>query len=434
MESTHVTRRLALDGGEPAIKHPLPPMFPGGLRIGSEEEDAVLATLRSKRLFRYYGPTAGPSQAEQLEVDFANRMGVKHAIGVTCGSSALLCALMGIGVGPGDEVIIPAYTWIASATAVIAVGAVPVIAEIDDSLMLDPVDAERKITSLTKAIIAVHMRGAPCDMDALSAVAQRHGVKLVEDVAQACGGSFGGRQLGTIGDVGAFSFQFNKIITAGEGGMVTTNDDTIRERVLQCQDVAAWTRYKLPEDQSLPGTNHRLSELHAAVLGVQLGRLDGILSDMRDRKTRIKLGIDATIRQYNLSYRTLNDPEGDTAVAIIVSLPTAGIARSITAALGAEGLKSMVLYRPDVTDLHVACHWDAILGQRTWTDKGGPWRWHEGTLDYRKDAWPRSTDLLGRSVQINVSPDLTSEQVDEVIEGVNKVIPGVLAREEVKAN
>src|SRR3954470_7213659 len=217
--------RLAIEGGTPAVTSPLPRMYPGGMRIGREGEEAVLEVLRSKRLFRYYGPQSSRSWVTDLEDAFATVMGVQHAAAVSSGSAALMCALAGLGVGPGDEVIVPGYTWIASATAVIAMGAVPIIAEVDESLTLDPADVRRKITPATKAIIPVHMRGAPSQMDELMAIAREHNLGVMEDVAQADGGSYHGRRLGSIGDVGAFSLQFNKILTCGEGGVLVTDDN-----------------------------------------------------------------------------------------------------------------------------------------------------------------------------------------------------------------
>lgn len=198
----HDQHKLAIQGGVPARKRPLPPMYPGGMMIDEEEEQAVLEVLRTKRLFRYYGPGEGPSKVAELEAAFAAHMGIRYGLAVTSGTTALISGLQGVGVGPGDEVIVPAYTWIASASAVLALGGVPVPAEVDESLTLDPEDAEHKISAYTKAIMPVHMRGAPCRMDELMALAQRHGLRVVEDAAQADGGSYKGRRLGSIGDVG----------------------------------------------------------------------------------------------------------------------------------------------------------------------------------------------------------------------------------------
>ncbi|MEQ1729335.1 MAG: aminotransferase class I/II-fold pyridoxal phosphate-dependent enzyme, partial [Vicinamibacterales bacterium] len=272
----HAIARL-IPGADPAVT-PLPPMYPGGMRIGSEEEAAVREVVRQQRLFRYYGPESGPSRVDAFEAAFRETMGGGHCVAVSSGTSALFAGLAALGVGPGDEVIVPAYTWISSAAAIVAAGAVPVIAEIDSSLTLDPDDVERRVSPYTKAIMAVHMRGAPCRMDRLMDIARRHRLSVIEDVAQAAGGSFRGQRLGNIGDIGAFSFQYNKLLTAGEGGMVVTGDHHLHQRVLLFHDVAAAQRNQIPRAGELPGLTLRMSELHGAVLGVQLGRLEGLLA------------------------------------------------------------------------------------------------------------------------------------------------------------
>ncbi|MEP6893675.1 MAG: aminotransferase class I/II-fold pyridoxal phosphate-dependent enzyme, partial [Gaiellaceae bacterium] len=190
MTETRLELRLARDGGPPARTRPEPPMFPGGMEIGEEEVEAVTRVLHSKNVFRYYGVGEGPHEVETFEREFAAHLGAKHALCVNAGSSALICGLIGSGVGPGDEVIIPAYTWNATANAVLATGAVPVLAEVDDSLTLDPNDVAAKITDRTKAVLPVHMRGAPADMDALTALAREHELAVIEDVCQAAGATF----------------------------------------------------------------------------------------------------------------------------------------------------------------------------------------------------------------------------------------------------
>src|SRR5262245_13592122 len=228
----------------PRVAGSIAPMFPGGLRAGDEEEEAavaaVRAVMRARKLFRFGGPGGPlqPSRVRELELAFAERLAVRHTLAVNSGTSALVCGLAALGVGPGDEVIVPAFTWVSTASAVVAVGAVPVIAEVDDSLTLDVADVERRLSAHTRAIIAVHMRGAPARLDALVALARARGLRLVEDVAQAAGGSFRGRRLGTIGDVAAFSFQMSKILTAGEGGLVATGDAAIHRRAAMYHDSA----------------------------------------------------------------------------------------------------------------------------------------------------------------------------------------------------
>jgi 8-amino-3,8-dideoxy-alpha-D-manno-octulosonate transaminase len=207
-------------------------MYPGGNRIGPEEEEAVLAVLRSKRLFRYYGATDGPSEVEAFEGNLAELIGSRHAVAVASGTTALTTALAAASVGPGDQVIVPSYTWVSTAAAVVAVGAVPILAEVDDSLTIDVQDAETLINGRTRAIIPVHMRGAAADMAAVNKLAQEHDLVVIEDAAQAMGGRFGDQRLGSIGHIGCFSLQYNKIITCGEGGVVVTDDHDLHARAL----------------------------------------------------------------------------------------------------------------------------------------------------------------------------------------------------------
>ncbi len=417
-----MSSKLAINGGERAIKTPLPPMFPGGMRIGVEEEQAVLNILRSKRLFRYYGPAPGPSQTDLFEQEFAAHMGAAYALAVSSGTAALMCAMAGLGIGPGDEVIVPAYTWIATASAAVALGAVPVIAEIDESLTLDPADVERKITPHTRAIAAVHMRGSPCRMDALTEIAQRRGVALIEDVAQAAGASFHGKRLGTWGDAGAFSLQFNKILTSGEGGVVLTNSHALYKRAIMYHDVVGGHRHHIPPDEILPGVNFRMSELQAAVALAQLGKLEGILADMRRNHAAIVARIADHVSSSGSALRHLNDPAGDAGLALVLLLPSAERTRWAVDALHAEGVGAMALYRPDVEDYHVYCSWAPIMNRKTWSEQGGPWRWAARTIEYAPDMCPRSLDLLSRALHIDVSPDLSEAQIEEVAEALNKVL------------
>lgn len=414
--------KLAINGGTPAKQRPNPPMYPGGMAVGAEEEAAVLETLHSKRLFRHYGPGDGASKATELEKAFAAHMGAARGVAVTSGTAALICGLQGIGVGPGDEVIVPAYTWIASATAVLAVGAVPILAEVDESLTLDPDDVEKKISPYTRAIMPVHMRGAPCRMDDLLALAQRHGLQVIEDTAQADGASYGGKRLGSLGHVGCFSLQFNKIITAGEGGMVLTDEDEVWKRALMYHDVISGRRHNLPREELLWGINFRMPELTAAVALVQLQRLDGLLDDMRTRKRILKNGIEGIAQRKGIGFRQLADPAGDAAISLIFFVKDPATAAEVTEALRAENIGAGHLYHPERPDDHVYAHWTPVLEKRTWTPDGGPWRWAQREIEYHAQMCPRSLELLGRAVHLDVSPLLTNEDLEETIEGVDKVL------------
>lgn len=426
---TTTREQLAINGGTPARTRPAPPNYPGGMAIGAEEERAVVEVIRRKRLFRYYGPDAGPSKTTEFEAAFARHMGAGYARAVNSGTAALICALVGAGVGPGDEVIVPAYTWIATATAVLMVGAIPVLAEVDASLTLDPADVRRKITPLTRALMPVHMRGAPTDMDAIMAIAHEHGLAVVEDVAQANGGSYHGRRLGAIGDLGAFSLQFNKIITTGEGGVVTSNDRAMWLRASVFHDPVnegmGRDDVRREEIPVFPGQNYRATEFLGAVGLVQLGRLESLLAAMRARKRRLKEGLQGIP---GLEFRHIHDEDGDTGLTLIVFLPTAEKAVEFSAALEAEGVGTWHLYDPSHRDYHVYAHWHQILNKTSNTAANFPWApsFYQGSVNYSKDMCPRTLDLLGRALNLDVSPLLTDEDVEEIITAFRKVAAAIL--------
>jgi len=229
-------KTLALHGGPKAVTEPIPSVGYGVDEIDEKEKRYVLDVLERKALFRWQDPKR--SYVLKFEKAFARKMAVKYALAVSEGTSALITALVAAGIGPGDEVILPGYTFIASAAAVLLCGAVPVIAEIDETLTIDPRDVQRKITPHTKAVMPVHMRGIPCRMDKIMRIARKHNLLVIEDAAQACGGSFKGRPLGTIGHVGCFSMQVSKTITTGEGGVVVTNDPHLYARAALAHDSA----------------------------------------------------------------------------------------------------------------------------------------------------------------------------------------------------
>lgn len=424
MAARSVDDRLALDGGTPAVRDPLPPMYPGGMRIGQEERHAVLRVLDGKRLFRYYGPGDTSSMVAEFEATFGSRMGAAHVLAVSSGTNALTGALAAFGVGIRDEVIVPAYTWIATAAAVTAVGAVPVIADVDESLSLDPADTERKITPRTRAIIPVHMRGAPADMDALSAIGRRHGVNLLEDTAQALGGSYRGRRLGTIGDAGAYSLQFNKILTCGEGGIITTGSSTLHRRATMYHDVAASQRKGSATESTFVGTTCRMSELQGAVALAQLDRLEDILSATRLHKTAIKTAVADLAQRKGITFRRLNDDAGDTAIALVFYLPEAKLAHHVTKALNAEGADAEVLFDPRAPDYHIAYHWTPLRAKQSWS-AASPWDLHDGEIGYDPATYPHALDLLSRAVHLDISPDLTKQQTDDIAHALHKVFSSI---------
>lgn len=413
---------LAINGGAPAKQQPDPPMYPGGMMVGAEEEAAVLEVLRNKRLFRYYGPTSGPSKVQALEEAFAASKGVKYAVAVTSGTAALITGLQSLGVGPGDEVIVPAFTWIASAAAVLAVGAVPIICEVNETLVMDPADVRTKITPYTKAIMPVHMRGGPVPMDEIMTIAREHSLKVIEDCAQANGASYQGRLCGTWGDVGCFSLQFNKIITSGEGGMVVTNDEAVWKRAVMAHDVIGALQRGFDVDELLCGVNYRMPEILAALALVQLQRLPKLLDDMRARQQMLQRGMAEIAKQKGITFRASADPAGDAGICSIFFMESPAKAKEVVQALRAENIGAGMLYERDKLDYHVYAHWVPIIEQRAWAEGGSPWQWAQRPLSYDHDMCPRSLELLGRAVHLDCSPLLTNEDVEETIEGLNKVL------------
>ena len=293
------------------------------------------------------------SKVNELEEGVSAKLGARHALAVSSGCMALASSLAALGIGPGDEVIVPAYTWIATAAAVLMVGAVPVIAEVDDALTLDAEDAESRVTPRTAALVPVHIRGAPCNMESLLSLGSRRGLRVLEDAAQAVGASYRGKRLGTIGDIGAFSLQFNKIITSGEGGLVTTNDRDLYERALLFHDVAAIMRDDLHIRETFVGTTCRMSELQGAVASAQLRKLDGILADMRTKFASIRGLVSDVASEKGVVWRRQWDSEGDACLALVAYLPDAPQARAVVEALKAEGLSAQVMFEPSRVDLHV---------------------------------------------------------------------------------
>jgi 8-amino-3,8-dideoxy-alpha-D-manno-octulosonate transaminase len=410
MTETGLDMRLARDGGAPARTRRELPMFPGGMELGEEEVEAASRVIRSKNVFRYYGVGDGPHEVADFEREFAAHMGSSHALCVNAGSSALICGLIGAGVGHGDEVIVPAYTWNASPNAVIASGATPVLAEVDESLTLDPEDVARKLTPRTRAILPVHMRGAPSDMDALMSIAREHGLAVIEDACQSAGATFKDKRLGSFGDAGAFSLQFNKIITTGEGGMMITDRQDLYDLAIDVHDCAGSVRRGIGLPQ-FAGWNFRASEIQGAVGRVQLSRLDGLLERMRANHAHVAERVAALP---GLTLRRGNDAGGDVGIVLIAFAETAELAADAVDALRAEGVEAMLIYSPDIIDLHVYPYWKPVLDAIA--DAGNP-----------APDCPRTLGLLERTIHVDLSPLCDEQDLEEIALAFEKVARAVLA-------
>lgn len=307
---------------------------PGFYWMGDEERQEVLDVLESGYLFRYgqLGDPAFKAKTYTLEQEFARYCGSAHCVASASGTSSLLMALSAIGLAPGDEVIVPAYTFVASYSAIAFAGGIPVLAEIDESLTLDPADVERRITPRTKAIMPVHMLGNPCDMDGIMGVARRHGLPVVEDACQANGATYHGRRVGTIGAIGAFSLNIFKTISCGDGGLLVSDDRELYERAFAFHDqghapnragVEVGHRHTL-------GLNFRMNELTAAVALAQLRKLDRLVATLRAKKRRFRQEIGEIP---GMRYRTRHDGDGECATLLTVLFDSAARAAAVAAQL-----------------------------------------------------------------------------------------------------
>lgn len=366
--------------------------------IGEDEKRELLEVLEAGYLFRY-GSADNPAfkaKVYQLEEEVARMAGVRHAVAVNSGTSALWVALAGLGVGPGDEVIVPGYTFIASMSSVIYARAIPILAEIDRTLNLDPEDVRAKITPRTKAIMAVHMLGNPARLDELRAIADAHALLLIEDCAQAFGASYKGRRVGSIGHAGTFSFNIFKTITAGEGGMVITDDEASYRRFFGLHDQGHSPLRTGAEVGQRPfvGLDFRMTELSGAVLLAQLRKLEPMLARLRANKARFKSAIGDIP---GLEFREITDAEGECATVLTIILPTREAARALARGLGT----------PVVADSgwHVYSNMEQILQKRTATAEGCPFTcpyYKGGEVRYEKGMLPKTDDLLSRAINLSI--------------------------------
>lgn len=384
--------------------------------IGQEEVDAVQRVIESKQLFRYRGGEGGES--DNFEKEWAEKIGVKHAVAVTSGTAALISGLVGMGIGPGDEVIVPAYTFMATALAPLAVGAVPVVAEVDASLTLDPADVERKITEHTKVIIPVHMVGLPCNMDAMMDIAERHDLLVLEDACQADGGSYGGKRLGAIGHAGAFSFNHFKIITCGEGGALVTDEREIYERALIFHDGGCSFRNHAPNIQAqfFAGWNFRINEILSAILRVQLTRLDPMLDAMLTEK---RVMIDQLQGAGPFTFNPIHDVEGDCGTTVAMMFDDEPTTRRFLAGLKDEGVNAST---PIDSGRHVYTNWEPVLNQQgSHNPAFDAYELAEQPVEYTKDMCPTTLDVLARTAFLYTDPERSRDELDAMIAKIRKV-------------
>lgn len=379
---------------------------------GEEEIEAITRVIRSGKLFRY----REDSECERFEKSYAKHLGVgEFALGAS-GTQGLAAGLVGLGIGPGDEVLVPAHTYMATATAVLAVGAIPVIVDIDETITISPDAIRDAIGPHTTAIIPVHMWGAACNMDAIMDIAESKGLLVLEDVCQGIGGSYEGRKLGSIGHAGAFSFNFFKNMSGGEGGGIATNDPKVAERA-RCYIDPCHFYWQGRSDGAKPfaGVGARASELLGAMLNVQLDRLDGMIRTMRSEKKRILAG---TKHLGNLGLRAtpMNSADHDCSTQVMFTLPDETAAQTF--------VKTMPAVIAGKTGRHTFTQWDQVL-------------MHEGAhhpdinpytlpannglrTEYREGMCKASLDILNRTVMVATSPQHSDEDIEAIVHNIDQ--------------
>ncbi|MCK9294867.1 MAG: DegT/DnrJ/EryC1/StrS family aminotransferase [Desulfobulbaceae bacterium] len=396
--------------------------MPGFEVFGEEEKKEILEVLDTGVLFRYEFPEQrrGVYKVRTFEENFARYCGVGHAQAVTSGTSALKVALTALGVGPGDEVITQCFTFVATWEAIFDVGAVPVFAEIDDTLNMDPADLEKKITSRTRCIIPVHMLGAQARIREIKAVADKHHIPVLEDTAQAAGGSLDGKRLGSFGACGTFSFDSVKTMTTGEGGMIITDDEQLWRSMSEYHDHGhdhvpnPGTRGG--EGRNFIGFNFRMMELQGAIGIAQLAKLDGMISSQKKNKAALKQAI-AQIK--GVTFRTILDEQGDSATFIGFFLPDAEKARAVNKVLAAGGAGAIAF---GSNTWHFYPKWEHLLAGSTLAKSGWPFSGPDGKrrVIYDKDALPASAALMDRLLVYQVPVKLSEQRLAQMVAALDK--------------
>jgi dTDP-4-amino-4,6-dideoxygalactose transaminase len=408
-------------GREGTTAQPIPNINPGYIGpqfFDEREERALMEVLESRSPFRYWGP-GKPTKVLNFEEKFAEHMGTRFALGVTSGTAALDCAVAGLGIGPGDEVIVPAYTWWSDYTCVVHAGALPVFADIDRTLNVDPKDFERKITPRTKAVIAVHLLGGLCDMDPIIEIARKRGVAVLEDCAQCVGGSYRGKKLGSIGDVGIYSFQINKVMTSGEGGAVVTSDPVIYERAARFHDMGTIRRVFTDRSgpskvQTFAGENFRMSELTGAVLGAQLSKLDSMLAALRDNASTIYNGIES-IAGIRLRHRP--DPEGDIGYGVYFEMKDKTMRDRCIQELRERKVPASTLTGSVLLPIQ-----ESVINKRArhpdWPSFNSP---HGKKIKYGPDSCRQTLGIFDRFVQVRIGPKYTERINNYIVDTIRRI-------------
>ncbi len=418
-QSSHAaeaSEKLAIDGGTPVRKevlgsHPYGPQF-----YDDVEKRELLEVLESRQPFRWWNDK---SKVLQFEKAYSQHLGVKHALGVASGTTALYTAMAALQIGPGDEVIIPAWTWYADFDTIVLSGALPVFAEIDESLAIDPNDIEHRITPRTKAIVPSHLQGGLADLDPIMEIARKHKLRVMEDLSQCVGGRYKGKYLGSIGDIAINSFQLGKTITSGEGGAVLTNDPGLFERAIRFHDVGC---VRSPYSEELQGTlrpaftgcNFRMNEFTGAVLKGQVQKLETICSRLRANAKKVREGI-ADLP--GLKLRKTPDQEGDLGVTVFLDHGTRQRRDAFLRALRAEGIAASGPGGSVILPVDKRIE-DKVTAHPDWPSFNTP---QGKAIRYGSECCPRTIDIIGRFGGVIMDPNFSEQDLNDIVRAIRKV-------------
>lgn len=405
--------------------------MPGFELWSDKERKEVNDVLETGILMRYGfdGARKGMWKSQELEAEIGKSFGCKYAQLTSSGTAALTTAMSALGIGYGDEVITPSFTFVASFEAVLSVGAVPVLVDVDDTLTLNPDAVKKAITPKTKAIMPVHMCGSMADMDALIAICKEHKLILLEDACQSIGGTYKGKHLGTIGDAGTFSFDFVKTMTCGEGGVVMTNDKNVYTK---CDGYTDHGHDHKGVDRGADlhpfiGYNFRISELHAAVGLAQVRRLPEFMAIQKKNHAQLKKILSAIPE---ISFRRIPDPEGDSCTFLSWFLPTEEITRAVVAELKLQGILAGNFYWYD-NNWHYIRKWNHLKNAETLNNLSPELK--ERVMHQANKDFSASDAIMSRCISTSISLLWTEGQVNEKGQKIADTIKKVLQVQSAKA-
>ena len=402
--------KLAINGGKPVRTKPFPPQYIGANLIGKEEKALVNKVIDAKSLFRHYGANC-LNMTGQFEKELSAFIGTRYALAVSSGSGALFCAMKGLNVGAGDEVILPALGWISDYNAIAFSWATPVFADIDSSLNMNPESFKSKITKKTKAVIVIHYQGAASRLDEIVKIAHSHKIKVIEDVAQAIGGAYDGKKLGSLGDVAIFSFQNNKVITTGDGGALVTDDQEIFERATRFHDLGMLRTVfeknleKKRMTEPFLGSQWRMNELTGAVALAQLRKLPDIVRKTRTKSAKLRAILKKELPR--LKFRDVK-PENDIGILVSIDLGSKTAAAKFKDAYQAEGLVYGATSGCGVFNTYAA-----ILADM------------KNKNIYKEKDFEAADGIIGSMAPIAVLPVYNDKDIKDIAKGIIKVVKGI---------